>query len=521
MPSQRWAQLMGLGRTRAVALLGLRGAIVEIEADVASGLPKFIMIGLPDAALKQAEHRVHAAAINSGCPLPGHKYTVNLSPAALPKFGSGFDLGIAIACLAAGGTVSTESIERVVHLGELGLDGRLRPIVGILPAVLALVRAGYKSVMVPAGNADEASLVPGVTVIGVASLREAAIWHGAELEPEPVEPVYLASTQGEALPESTDLAEVIGNEDAVEAMLAAAAGGHHVFLLGPPGAGKTMLAARLPGLLPDLSAEAAIEVSSIRSLAGMQVAGTLNTRPPFENPHHTASAVSLIGGGSGIIRPGAAARASHGVLFLDEAPEFNVNALDALRQPLESGVISIHRANAVAHFPGSFQLVMAANPCPCGQWGAKDSNCTCAPFARRRYLARVSGPLLDRIDIQLRVHRITSAQLRVGDNRVRMTTADARARVGEARVVTRARLAGTPWTLNSQVPGAWLRGPQARLSVATTASIDRALERGGITMRGYDRVLRLGWTLADLDGATTPNADHIGRALYLRKAMTT
>jgi magnesium chelatase family protein len=504
-----------------VALLGLRGAIVEIEADISSGLPKFILIGLPDAALKQAEHRVRAAAINSGCELPTKKYTVNLSPAALPKFGSGFDLGVAIACLAAAGTVSADSIESVVHLGELGLDGRLRPIVGILPAVLALARAGHSKVMVPAGNADEASLVPGVTVIGVASLRDAAIWHGAALDPEPVEPVLLASIQAEVAVESTDLADVIGNEDAVEAMLAAAAGGHHVFLLGPPGAGKTMLAARLPGLLPDLTPEAAIEVSSIRSLAGLPVGGSLGTRPPFENPHHTASAVSLIGGGSGVIRPGAAARASHGVLFLDEAPEFNVNALDALRQPLESGVISIHRANAVAHFPGSFQLVMAANPCPCGQWGARDSTCECAPFARRRYLARVSGPLLDRIDIQLRVHRITSTQLRLDETGSRMSTADARTRVSNARAVARERLAATPWTLNSQVPGAWLRGPQRRLPIATTASIDRALERGGITMRGYDRVLRLGWTLSDLDGATAPTADHIGRALYLRKAMTT
>jgi len=512
---------VALGRTHAVALLGLHGAIVEIEADISSGLPRFILIGLPDAALKQAEHRVHAAANNAGCPLPTQKYTINLSPAALPKFGSGFDLGIAIAALAAAGTIDAESIGRVVHLGELGLDGRLRPIVGILPAVLALARSGYDTVMVPTGNADEASLVPGVRVIGVASLRDAAIWHGAALEPEPTEPIYLAAAASEPSAEATDLADVIGNEDAVEAMLAAAAGGHHVFLLGPPGAGKTMLAARLPGLLPELSPEAAIEVSSIRSLAGLPVSGTLDTRPPFENPHHTASAVSLIGGGSGVIRPGAAARASHGVLFLDEAPEFNVNALDALRQPLESGVISIHRANAIAHFPGSFQLVMAANPCPCGQWGAADSHCTCAPFARRRYLARISGPLLDRIDIQLRVQRITSAQLRISDDHPRLTSSEARARVAAARELARERLKQTPWTLNSQVPGAWLRGPKARLAPGTTVSIDRALERGGITMRGYDRVLRLGWTLSDLDDSLVPTADHIGRALYLRKAMST
>ncbi len=510
---------MGLGRTHAVSLLGLSGAIVEIEADVCSGLPAFILIGLPDAALGEANHRVRAAATNAGCPLPGHKITINLSPASLPKHGSGFDLGIAVAALAAAGSIDAGSIERVVHLGELGLDGRLRPIPGILSAVLAVARAGYETVMVPTGNLDEASLVPGVRVVGVASLLDAAIWHGGEFAPDPREPIYLPAPADLGAHEG-DLADVIGNEDAVGAMLAAAAGGHHVFLLGPPGAGKTMLASRLPGLLPDLPPEAAIEVSSIRSLCGLPVGQSLATRPPFESPHHTASAAALIGGGSSVIRPGAAARASHGVLFLDEAPEFTVTALDALRQPLESGTITIHRSSAIAHFPGSFQLVMAANPCPCGQWGARDSDCTCAPFARRRYLARISGPLLDRIDIQLRVHRITSIRLRMTDERTRLTTADARRQVAEARGAASARLGKTPWTLNSEVPGAWLRGSAARLGPTTTASIDRALERGGLTMRGYDRVLRLAWTLADLDGATVPDAEHIGRALYLRKAMS-
>jgi magnesium chelatase family protein len=509
---------MALGRTHAVSLLGLEGAMVEVEADVGNGLPNFILVGLPDAALGEATHRVRAAATNAGCQLPTSRIIVNLSPASLPKHGSGFDLAIAVAALAGAGLISAESIESVVHIGELGLDGRLRPIAGVLPAVLALARAGYRSVMVPTGNAQEASLVPGVRVIPVASLRDAAIFHGGEFEPEPVDPV-LAPVFAEPEHEIEDLADVLGNDDAVGAMLAAAAGGHHVFLLGPPGAGKTMLASRLPGLLPDLDPEAAIEVSSIRSLAGLSVGQALARRPPFEAPHHTASAAALIGGGSAVIRPGAAARASHGVLFLDEAPEFTSTALDALRQPLESGVITIHRANAVAHYPGRFQLVMAANPCPCGQWGAKDSDCTCAPHARRRYLARISGPLLDRIDIQLRVHRITSAQVRMAGEKAPLTTEEARGRVAVARETSAARLAHTPWTLNSQVPGAWLRGPEARLGASTTASIDRALERGGITMRGYDRVLRLGWTLADLDGAAIPSADHIGRALYLRKAM--
>lgn len=511
---------MGLGRTTAISLLGLTGAVVEIEADLSSNLPAFILIGLPDAALGEAKDRVRAAATNSGCALPNRKITVNLSPAALPKHGSGFDLGIAVAALAAAGTINPESIQRVVHLGELALDGRLRPIAGILPAVVAASRGGFDTVMVPTGNADEASLVPGVRVIPVASLREAAIWHGGEFEPEPVEPIVRLVADAPVEHEG-DLADVIGSSDAVDAMVVAAAGGHHVFLLGPPGAGKTMLASRLPGLLPDLEPQAALDVSSIRSLAGLPVGGTLSRRPPFEAPHHTASAAALVGGGSGMIRPGAAARASDGVLFLDEAPEFSPSVLDALRQPLESGLISIHRANAVAHYPGRFQLVLAANPCPCGQYGARDSECTCPPMARRRYVGRLSGPLLDRIDIQFRVSRITSAQLRLAGEGDGMTTAGARSRVIAARDRAALRLADTPWRLNAHVPGAWLRGPAARLAPAITAPLDRALERGGITMRGYDRVLRLAWTVADLDGADRPTAAHLGRALSLRRAIST
>ena len=509
---------MAIAHTTAVALLGLTGTLVEVEADISSNLPSFVLIGLPDAALNEARDRVRAAATNSGCPLPNRKLTVNLSPAALPKHGSGFDLAIAVAVLAAAGVVSLDSVARVVHLGELGLDGRLRPIAGILPAVLAALRAGAATVMVPSGNAGEAGLVPGIRIVPVSSLRDAAIWHGGELEPIVVDAIESPRID-DLVDDGLDLSDIVGNEDAIEALTVAAAGGHHLFLLGPPGAGKTMLAARLPGLLPDLRAEDALEVSSIRSLSGLPVGASLAVRPPLESPHHTATAASLVGGGSGVIRPGAAARASHGVLFLDEAPEFQPAALDALRQPLEAGVVTIHRANAVAQFPARFQLVMAANPCPCGQYGAADSDCVCTPHVRRKYLARLSGPLMDRIDIQLRVSRVTAVRLRLGDETPAITSAEARQRVTDARAAAAGRLAHTPWRLNSEVPGAWLRGRERRLGPATTSSIDRALERGGLTMRGYDRVLRLGWSIADLAGAAIPTADHIGRALYLRRAL--
>ena len=509
---------MALARTFAVALTGMRGDIVEVEADISAGLPAFVLIGLPDAALGESRKRVSAAAANAGCTLTQRKLTVNLSPASLRKQGSGFDLAIAVAALAASGEVPAESAAGAVHVGELGLDGRLRPVPGVLPVVLAARDAGFARVLVPTANAEEAALVDGVEVVPVVGLRAAAIVHGAELDPIDQTPVALPDDSG-PVDEEPDMADVAGNDDAVDAFVAAAAGGHNVSMIGPPGAGKTMLARRLPSLLPDLTPEQALETTSIRSLSGRGVGGGLILRPPFEAPHHTASSAALVGGGSGRLVPGAIARASNGVLFLDEAAEFQPNVLDALRQPLESGSIAVDRAAVSATFPARFQLVLASNPCPCGRYGSADEECSCTPAARRRYLTRLSGPLLDRVDIRLTVRRLGLGALRTASDGTAHSRAsrDLRRTVERARAAARERLHGTGWTTNSQAAGTWLRAPEHQLSASSRSTLDRSLERGALTMRGYDRTLRLAWTLADLDGTPSPTAEHVARALYLRR----
>ncbi|HRW19534.1 MAG TPA: YifB family Mg chelatase-like AAA ATPase [Dermatophilaceae bacterium] len=505
---------MGLGRTRSVGLHGVDGFLVEVEADIASGLPAFTVSGRADAACAQAPDRVKAAAANSGHPLAQRRVTVNLSPASVPKIGSGFDLAIVVAALAAEGRVPGRLVEQVVHLGELGLDGSVRSVRGVLPAVIAAARAGVRHVVVPVANAAEARLVDGMQVHPVAWLGELVARYRLLATGRPVPPVEESVLPVPVDPVLPDLADVVGQPEARLALEIAAAGAHHLYLVGPPGAGKSMLAERLPSLLPSLDERQSMEVTAIASIVGVGRVDRLITRPPFVAPHHGASAVALVGGGSGVVQPGAITQAHGGVLFLDEAAEFKPGVLQTLRQPLESGHVTVARALGSFRYPCQFQLVLAANPCPCGMFSGKGAACSCSVVARRSYLTRIAGPLMDRVDIQVHVPAPSRAALVGGAGESSDVVA---ARVREARAVQAGRWRGRPYAVNGRVPGPELRRSPWRLPDQRTHEIDRAIDRGQLSLRGYDRCLRLAWTIADLGGRSSPTRDDVGLALSLRQ----
>jgi magnesium chelatase family protein len=502
---------MALGRAFSVAVRGLDGDIVEIEADINSGLPGVHLVGLPDAALQESRDRVRAAITNCGHNWPMSRLTLALSPATLPKTGSRYDIALAAAILSAGRKAPWPRLEKTVLLGELALDGRVRPVHGVLPAVLAAKAQGWPVVIVPVGNLAEAGLVDGIEVFGVRTLRDLLRWldSGVGLEPR-------VGMPPQADQEFADLADVVGQSQARFAVEVAAAGAHHLMLTGPPGVGKTMLAQRLPGLLPDLTESEALEVTAIHSVAGTLSSHTpLITRPPFIAPHHSSSVAALVGGGAGMAKPGAVSRAHRGVLFLDECAEMGLSALEALRTPVEDGEIRIARRDGVARYPARFQLVLAANPCPCAP--ANPQDCICSPPQRRRYLGKLSGPLLDRVDLRVQMHTARAGAFAPD---AAEPSSQVRARVAAARVAAAERWRPHGFTTNAEVSGAVLRR-HFRLNDITMAPLKSSLDRGIISIRGVDRSLRMAWTLADLAGRTAPNRDDVAIALSFRQAGVT
>ena len=501
-----------LSRISSCAVEGIDGSIVEVEVDIRYGLPAFVTVGLPDAAVKESRERVRAAIKNSGYTFPDDKITVNLAPADVKKDGTAFDLPTAMAILAATGAVTQDAVLPYLFFGELSLDGRLKPVKGSLPMAMAARKAGFRGIVVPYENRRETSVVQGIDVYPAQTLSQVVgfvLGHVAL----PSETTDIQALFRETGNHDTDFSEIMGQEHVKRALEISAAGGHNVLMCGPPGSGKTMLARSFSSILPPLSFEEAIETTKIFSVAGFLLKDqALVTQRPFRSPHHTISDAGLIGGGHHP-RPGEVSLAHNGVLFLDELPEFKKHVLEVLRQPLEDRKVTISRAASTLTFPSSFSLIAAMNPCPCGYMTDTVHACTCSPSQIDRYRSRLSGPLLDRIDIHIDVPAVPFREIRKG--RAAETSADVRRRVTTARDIQQDRFRKSGVHANAQMTSRMI-GRFCALDADCLSLLEQAISRLGLSARAYNRVIKISRTIADLSGEPDIRAVHVSEAIQYR-----